>query len=107
MTSRASCAVGCPVHAADIAAQGGSSGVGVGSVAGDGVGLSLGDAVGDAGGEGDGLVWTTAVGVDPHAATTITAANASNPTLRLTGHRNEEAWWEVTDLRRQGTGAQG
>jgi len=79
----------------------------VGSVAGEGLGLALGDAVGDGDGCGDGLVWTTAVGVDPQAATTITAANASNPTLRLTGHSNEEAWWEVTNLRRQGTGAQG
>jgi hypothetical protein len=35
------------VQAADIAAQGGTSGVGVGSVAGDGLGLALGDAVGD------------------------------------------------------------
>ena len=99
--------MGWPVQVADIKAQGGTSCVGEGSVAGDGLGLGLADGDGDGDGEEDGLVWTTAVGVDPHAATAITAANASNPTLRLTGHRNEEAWWEVTDLRRQGTGAQG
>jgi len=99
--------VGWPVHVADIAAQGGTSCVGEGSVAGDGLGLALGVDDGEGDGEGDGLLLTVAVGVDPHAETTITAASASSPTLRLTGHSNEEAWWEVTDLRRQGTGAQG
>ena len=99
--------MGWPVHVADIAAQGGTSCVGEGNVAGDGLGLGLGDGDGDGDGEGDGLLWTKAVGVDPHAETTMTAASASSPTLRLTGHSNEEAWWVVTDLRRQGTGAQG
>jgi len=95
------------VHFADIAAQGGTRDVGEGNVAGDGLGLSLGDGEADGAGEGDGLEWTNAVGVDPHAETTMIAASASSPTLRLTGHSNEEAWWEVTNLRRQGTGAQG
>jgi len=99
--------VGWPLQVADIRAQGGTSCVGEGSVAGDGLGLGLADGDGDGDGEGDGLVWTTAAGADPQPETTITAASASSPTLRLTGHSNDEAWWEVTDLRRQGTGAQG
>lgn len=100
--------MGWPVQVADIVAHGGTRGVGEGSVAGDGVGLGLGEGDGEADGDDDGLVWTTAaVVVEPHAEATMTAASASNPTLRLTGHSNEEAWREVTERRRQGTGAQG
>jgi hypothetical protein len=96
------------VQLADIAAHGGTSGVGDGSVVGDGLGLALGDgeADGEIDGEAEGLGWTTAVAVDPQAETTMTEASASSPTLRLTGHSNDEAWREVTD-RPVNTGAQG
>jgi hypothetical protein len=90
------------VQVADIAAHGGTSGVGDGEGDGDGLGLSLGDGEGDGDGEGEGLVWTTAAAVEPQAETTRTVARASSPTLRLTGHSNEEAWLEVTN-RRAGT----
>jgi hypothetical protein len=108
MTRSASCAAGWPVQVADIAAHGGKSGVGVGNVAGDGLGLGLGDGGADGEAEADdvGLGWMTAAAVDPQAETTMTEASASSPTLRLTGHGNDEAWWEVTD-RPVNTGAQG
>lgn len=85
-------------------AQNGTTGIGDGEGEGDGLGLALGDGEGD--GEGDGLGWTTAVAADPQAETTMMAASASSPTLRLTGHSNEEAEWEVTD-RPVNTGGQG
>jgi hypothetical protein len=96
------------VQVADIAAQGGTSGVGVGNVAGDGLGLWLGD--GEADGEGEGVVgleWTTTAAVDPQAETTMTEASASNPALSLTGHSNERDRREVTDRPLVNTGAQG
>jgi hypothetical protein len=97
------------VQVADIAAHGGTSGVGEGNVGGDGLGLWLGDgeADGEVEGEGVRLVWTTAADVDPQAETTMTEARASNPTLSLTGHSNDRDWREVTDRPLVNTGAQG
>lgn len=87
-----------------MAAHVGTSGVGEGT--GDGEGLGVGLGVGEGEGDGEGLRWTAAVVAEPQADTAITAASASSPTLRLTGHRNAEAWREVTD-RPARTGAKG
>ena len=97
------------MQVADIAAHGGTSGVGVGNVGGDALGLGVDD--GEADGDGDGvsvgLGWTTAAGADPHADTTTAVANPSSPVLSLTGHSNEKDWPEVTGRPLVNTGAQG
>ncbi len=102
ITSSASWAAGCPVQFADMAAQVGR-GVGLGKGEGEGEGVGLG--VGEGEGDGDGL-GRAAADVEPQPATRIVAASASSPTLRLTGHRNDEAGGEVTDRPRD-TGRQG
>ena len=97
------------MQVADIAAHGGTSGVGVGNVGGEGLGLGLwlGDGEADGDGVSVGLEWTTAAGADPHADTTMAVASASSPALRLTGHSNEKDWREVTGRPFVNTGAQG
>lgn len=92
MTS-ASLAAGWPVHVAVMAAHAGTAGVGDGD--GDGLGDGVGVGDGEGLGDGEGELWTDVV-AEPQPATIITTASASNPTRRLTGHRNEEVWREVT-----------
>ncbi len=103
MTTSASCAVGCPVHAALMLAQVGICGP-VGDGEGDGLGAEDGDALLAAEAVGD--VWTWAVLVEPQAKATVRAASASGPTLRLTKRSNEVRWTQVTGRPRD-TGAQG
>lgn len=92
ITTSASWAAGWPLHVAVICAQGGMSWVGVawtldeGAGEGDGEGVACGETDGD----GCGLVCVAAVELDPQAAST-TAATATRPSLRLTGHENDNA----------------
>ena len=103
MTTRASCAVGCPVHVALMVAQ-----VGICRPVGDGEGDGLGAEDGDAlrAAETVGDVWTWAALDEPHATATVRDASASSPTLRLTRRSNEVRWTQVTGRPRD-TGAQG
>ena len=79
----ASCADGEPVQLADRVAQDGTeTALAVGNGEGDGLGLGDGD---------EGVVRTATLVVVPHAASTITAASASRPVLRLIGKTTRAA----------------
>ena len=90
----ASCADGEPVQLADRVAQDGTeTALAVGDGEGDGLGLGEGEGEVEADPEGDaeGVARTATLVVVPHAASTITAASASRPVLRLIGKTTRAA----------------
>jgi len=92
----ASCADGEPVQLADRVAQDGTeTALAVGNGEGDGLGLGDGDEgeveADPEGGNAEGVVRTATLVVVPHAASTITAASASRPVLRLIGKTTRAA----------------
>jgi len=90
----ASCADGEPVQLADRVAQDGTeTALAVGDGEGDGLGLGDGEGEVEADPEGDaeGVVRTATLVVVPQAASTITAASASRPDLRLIGKTTRAA----------------